>query len=95
MALPNIDTGTVLLLAIGAVFLCVLGLLVVFGLQVVGTTLTTVFSTLGLLINGGPAVWCGCLVLILACGACVVGAILITSCNANPGSMNFCMFLNP
>jgi hypothetical protein len=93
MTLPNIDTGTLLLLAIGAVFLCVVVLLIFFGLQVVGTSLTTLLSTVALLINGGPAIWCGCLVLIFACAACIGGVILVTTCNADPTSMNFCTLI--
>jgi hypothetical protein len=89
--LQGVDTGSLLLLAIGAVFLCVLGLLLVFGLQVLGTGLNTFIASVALLLNGGPGVWCGCLVLLLACGACVGGVILMNACNANPTSMNFCL----
>ena len=91
MTLPNIDTGTLLILAVGGVLLCVVGLLVIFGLQIVGTTLTTFLSTIALLIQGGPAIWCGCLVLLVACGVCIGGVVLMTTCRADPTSMNFCI----
>lgn len=91
--LQNVDTGTALLLAIGCVFLCLMGLLVMFGLQIIGTGLNTITGVLqffGNIINGGPGVWCGCLVLIIGCGGVALIAWVIASCHANPFAMNFC-----
>lgn len=91
--LQNVDTGTLLLLAIGCVLLCVFGLLIVFGLQLIGTTLSTflgIFEFFGGIIGGGPAAWCGCLVFLFICGGIAAIVWVVTSCNANPYSMNFC-----
>jgi hypothetical protein len=91
--LQNIDVGTLLFLSIGAVFLCVIGLLLFFGLQILGTSLHAFFGIFATLVTGGPVVWCGCLVVIFICLFVVGGALLITSCNANPSSMNFCILV--
>jgi hypothetical protein len=89
--LPNIDLGTLLFLSIGAVFLCVIGLLLFFGIQVLGTSLNAVLGLFGTLVTGGPVVWCGCLVLLGICVVLAGGVIVITTCTANPSSMNFCL----
>lgn len=91
--LQNVDLGTLLFLAIGGVFLCVIGLLLFFGLQVLGTSLNAFFGLFATLVTGGPVVWCGCLVVIFVCLFAVGGALLITTCNANPSAMNFCMLV--
>jgi len=92
--LQNIDLGTLLFLSIGAVFLCVIGLLLFFGFQILGTTLNAFFGLFGTLVTGGPAVWCGCLVLLAICVFIAGGAIVITTCNSNPSSMNFCLLFS-
>jgi hypothetical protein len=99
MTLPqiqNIDPNTLLLIVGGCGLLCVVGVLLFFGLQIIGTGINAIFNLFGLvlqLINSGPVGWCGCLVILIACGAIVGGAWLITTCNANPYSMNFCRLL--
>ncbi|MBI5669770.1 MAG: hypothetical protein HZC41_17370 [Chloroflexi bacterium] len=88
--LQNMDIGALLLVSIVLVFLCVVVLLLFFGFQFIGST---VFNLVGLvltIIGGGPGMWCGCLVLLLACAACVGGVLLYSSCATNPSSMNFC-----
>ena len=89
--LQNIDIGTLLFLSIGAVFLCVIGLLLFFGLQLLGTTANALFGFFATLVTGGPVVWCGCLVVLFICVFIAGGAILITTCNSNPSAMNFCL----
>ena len=91
--LQNIDIGSLLFLAIGAIFLCVIGLLLFFGLQVLGTSLNAFFGLFGALATGGPVVWCGCLALIFVCVFIAGGVILITTCNADPTSINFCLLV--
>ncbi|HEX2905761.1 MAG TPA: hypothetical protein VHO69_02795 [Phototrophicaceae bacterium] len=87
----NADPGALVLVGVGLVFLCVVALLLLFGLQVVGSTLFNLIALLTTLVSGGPMMWCGCLVLLLACGLCGGGVLLYASCNANPASMNFCL----
>jgi hypothetical protein len=94
--LQNVDIGTLLLLAVGCIFLFVVVLLVFFGLQILGTTLNVFVGALHLfegVVNGGPGVWCGCLVLMLACGGCVGTALIVATCNSNPAAINFCLLV--
>jgi hypothetical protein len=90
-----LQNANVLTLALGCGVLCVVGLLLFFGLQILGTGLHTVVGivqVLGGIVNGGPIAWCGCLAVIFVCVAVVGGALLFASCKANPTSMNFCLF---
>lgn len=89
----NIDIGTLLFLSIGAVFLCVIGLLIFFGLQILGTTANAFFGLFATLVTGGPLVWCGCLVLMFICVFIAGGAILLATCSSNPSAMNFCLLV--
>lgn len=93
--LQNVNLGTPVLLAVGCAVLCVIGLLLFFGLQILGTTLHTVTGLVQLvtgILNGGPVAWCGCLAVLFVCAGVVGGALLFASCKANPTSMNFCLF---
>ena len=93
--LQNANLGSPILLAVGCAVLCVVGLLLFFGLQILGTTLHTVlglFQVAGGVLNGGPIAWCGCLAVIFVCAGLVGGALLFASCKTNPTSMNFCLF---
>jgi hypothetical protein len=92
--LQTADMGALLLISIVLVVLCVVGLLVFFGLQIIGTTFFGLIEVVTGVISGGPAVWCGCLVLLAACGACAGGALLVATCSANPSSMNFCLLFS-
>ena len=90
-----LQNANVLTLAVGCGVLCVVGLLLFFGLQILGTGLHTVVGivqVLGGIVNGGPIAWCGCLAVIFVCAAVAGGALLFASCKANPTSMNFCLF---
>ncbi len=94
--MPQIDTNTLLTVGLVCGGLCVVGLVLSFGLQLVGVTLNTVMSFVGLfgtILNGGPGLWCGCLVLILICGGVVGAAMVVATCNGNPTAMNFCSLL--
>ncbi len=93
--LQNVDLGTLLLLGMGCAVLCVVGLLLFFGLQILGTSLHTVVGLVELvggIVNGGPMAWCGCVTVLFVCAGVVGGALLFASCKANPASMNFCLF---
>ncbi len=89
--LQTTDTGMLLLIAIVLVALCLLIPLLLFGFQIVGSTLINVLGLVMTILGGGPTMWCGCLVLLLACALCGGVALLYSSCTANPSSMNFCL----
>ncbi len=93
--LQNVNLGSPILLAVGCAVLCVVGLLLFFGLQILGTTVHTVaglFELVGGIVNGGPIAWCGCLGVLFVCAGVIGGALLFASCKTNPTSMNFCLF---
>lgn len=94
--MPQLDTNSLFTIGLICVGLCVVGVVLSFGLQLIGVTLNTLVGFFGLfetILNGGPGLWCGCLLLLLACGG-VVGAVLVVSmCNGNPNAMNFCSLL--
>ncbi len=92
--LPNMDVGALLLISIVLVFLCVVGLLLFFGFQLIGSTLVNVVGLVVTVVGGGPQMWCGCLVLLLACGACAGLVLLYSTCSANPSAMNFCLLFS-
>ena len=92
--LQNLDIGSLLFISIGCVLLCVLGLVLMFGLQLIGTTVSTIVGVMELfssIVGGGPIAWCGCAVLLMLCFGVVVIALLSVSCATNPSSMNFCL----
>ncbi len=93
--LQGVNLGSPVLLAVGCAVLCVVGLLLFFGLQILGTGIHTVMGIVqivGGIVNGGPIAWCGCLAVVFVCAGVVGGALLFASCKANPSSMNFCLF---
>jgi hypothetical protein len=94
--LQNLDVGTLALIAVGLLGLCVVGFLLFFGLQLIGSSLAVfsgLFDLFGGILGGGPVAWCGCLVLLLLCGGCAAVVWVITTCNSNPAAMNFCSLL--
>ncbi|NWG16626.1 MAG: hypothetical protein HXY41_08325 [Chloroflexi bacterium] len=92
--LQTADVGSLLLISIVLVVLCVAGLLIFFGIQIIGTTVVGVIEMVMGVISGGPAVWCGCLVLLAVCGLCAGGALVVATCSSNPSSMNFCLLFS-
>src|SRR5574341_1514122 len=93
--LQNVDLGTLLVLTVGAVMLCVVGVILFFGLQILGSTLglfANFFHLFTGILGGGPISWCGCLLVVLVCAGCAGIALLAVTCNSNPSSMNFCVF---
>jgi hypothetical protein len=94
--LQNVDIGTLLFISIGCVLLCVFGLVLFFGLQLLGTTLHTfvgLAELFGGIVNGGPVAWCGCALLLFICAGVVGTVVVVVSCNTNPSAMNFCLLL--
>lgn len=90
----GMDLGTLLIITVGCVLLCVVGLVLFFGLQIIGTTVSTFAGVLELfsgVLNGGPVAWCGCLIFFFVCIGVVGGAFLYVTCSTSPDSMNFCL----
>lgn len=92
--LANMDVGALLLISVVLVFLCVVALLLFFGFQLIGSTFFNLIELVMTVIGGGPQLWCGCLVLLLACAACAGVALLYSTCSANPSAMNFCLLFS-
>ena len=93
--LQNVDLGTLLVLVVGAVLLCVVGVILFFGLQIISSTLGLVVNFFDLfagILGGGPVSWCGCFLVLVICMGCAGIALLAVTCSSNPGSMNFCVF---
>ncbi|MCA0453110.1 MAG: hypothetical protein LCI00_03960 [Chloroflexi bacterium] len=93
--LQNADVGSLLLIGVGCAVLCVVGLLLFFGLQILGTSLHTIVGLVELvsgIVNGGPLAWCGCITVLFICAIVIGGTLLFANCQANPTSMNFCLF---
>jgi hypothetical protein len=91
--LQNVDIGTLLLLGVGLAVLCAVGLILFFGLQLIGSAFGVLYGFVQLfsgIVTGGPVAWCGCLMLIFACILCVGTVLLYSTCSANPSAMNFC-----
>ena len=89
--LQTTDIGTLLLVGIVLVALCLVVPLLLFGLRVVGGSLFNILGLAMTVLGGGPSMWCGCLVLLAACALCVGGVLLYSTCSTNPSSMNFCL----
>ncbi len=91
----NIDGGTAILLAVGLCVLCLVLPLLMTGVHFI-TAIIGIFSHLigGVMqvIAGGPAQWCGCLVLIGGCGLVAFAVWLVatglSTCATYP--TNFC-----
>jgi hypothetical protein len=93
--LQNIDGGTASLVLVGLCALCLIGVVLFFGAQILGAVVGTFGDIFGFaleLISGGPLQWCGCL---LAIGGCAVVGIIVwlvagalSSCGTQP--TNFC-----
>lgn len=94
--LQNVNGGTALLLVAGLCVLCLVLPVLFSGLSVIGSIIglfADVFGTILGVLNGGPASWCGCLVVIGGCGFLVliiaVVSSALSSCPTNP--TNFCL----
>lgn len=92
----QIDLRMVFLAVCGLCGLCVIGVVLSFGLQVFGI----VFEVLGTLIefvtgfiSGGPVAWCGCIFALLGLGGCALLISFVTSTLSacgTPQATNFC-----
>jgi hypothetical protein len=97
--MQGIDLGNPLLIVIALCGLCIVGIVLVVGLQIIGGALGLVGGLLDgvfQLINAGPLAWCGCLVglaLLFGCGG-VIWLILssLSSCGTEK-AVNLCQWL--
>lgn len=84
------------LIALGCVCLCVVGFVLMSGLQVVGGVIGMFSSVIDVVFNilsGGPVSWCGCLVVLFLCVGGAGGAYLISQALATcgtPQAINLC-----
>ncbi len=96
--LRQIDIGT-LISVVGCALACltfggILGtILHVLGM---GLGIITMIINTGLhIVTGGPVVWCGCLVLMMACGGCLLFTVILTTTLPQCGTanaVNLCRF---
>lgn len=96
--MPSFDAASLPLIAVGFCGLCVVGVILLFGVQVLGFALGAVGDILQLVLEflgGGPIAWCGCLLLFGGLGLCaflvITAASALGTCEANP--TNFCTLL--
>ena len=83
-------------LVVAVVGLCLLGVVLFFVLQLLGTTAGIFANLMQLLmqiISGGPVAWCGCLFVAGSCMICILvvigGSSMLSSCGT-PNAVNFC-----
>lgn len=93
------DPGNLVMLALCCALLCVGGVVLTLGLQIIGGVLdvfTSVFQLFFDILSGGPVAWCGCLLMVVGCAGSVGLAILVSqaiSTCGTPQAVNFCRFL--
>ncbi len=96
--LQNIDANSALLIALVCGGLCVGGIILMFGLQLIGGALGVVGSMGGIImdvVSGGPISWCGCAVvigLVIGCGGLVLIIASTLSTCGTPDAVNLCTF---
>lgn len=97
--LQNFNANSALTIAAVCGGLCLLAVVLFFGLHIIGGTFGALFGIVELfihVISGGPVAWCGCLLLLGACTLCSgITIYLLTSvlpsCGT-PQAVNFCQF---
>ncbi|MDX2162587.1 MAG: hypothetical protein SF162_14785 [bacterium] len=93
--LQSLDPGLLPLLGVGCALLCVAGVVLMLGAQVIGIFADLIGSVTGLFsgLVGNPIACCGCLVLLGAVVVCGGGLWVISgvlsSCGT-PEAVNFC-----
>jgi hypothetical protein len=94
--MENIDSGSVLFIAVGCGALCVIGIGLLFSLQIltsVATAFSGILQIIGSVLGGGPLAWCGCILLFVICGAVAVVGIWLVSILSSCGTasaVNIC-----
>lgn len=94
--LQNFDATSALTVAIICGGLCLVGVVLFFGIQILAGTFELFagfFELFTGILAGGPFAWCGCLMAILGCGLVIVIVMFIFTNLQNcsgPNAMNFC-----
>ncbi len=93
--LQHIDGNTAILLGAGLCVLCLVLPILMSGLHFIGMILDLLTNVVGAVLNilaGGPASWCGCLLVIGGCGMVVAVVWLIATGLSNCATYptNFC-----
>lgn len=93
--LQNLDPNSILLIIVAGCGLCIVGIILLFGLQLIGGALGALGSVVDIftgILSAGPLESCGCLVVVGGCGLCglliALAASALNSCGTNP--TNFC-----
>lgn len=96
MDLDILGSGAPLLIALGCIVLCIVGVILFIGMQIIGG----VFGIFGGVVDvvfelatAGPVPGCGCVVVVVGCMLCV-GVVLaissVLSTCGTPDAVNFC-----
>lgn len=97
--LQNLDAGTAILIVFGLSVVCIIGVILLLGVNILGGALGIVGNLLGGitgLIGGAtasPLSCCGCLVvigLIVVCGGGIFLIVQISGSCGTPDAVNFC-----
>jgi hypothetical protein len=97
--MENVDAGTILLVVVGCGVLCVIGVGLLFSLQILTSIVgafANVAEVLGAVLSGGPLAWCGCILLFVICGAVILLSIWLVSILSTCGTadaVNLCRLL--
>lgn len=92
----EIESGNIIILAVGAACLCGVAVVLIMLLQFVGDVFGVLFSIFGVffdVLSGGPVSWCGCLFSVALLGGCGWFAwtlIQALSTCGTPQAVNFC-----
>lgn len=92
----QIDAGNAVVLALCCGLLCIVGFVVMLALQIVTGLLDAVLSVFQLAfgaLTGDPLSCCGCLVVIVLCGACALAALFLSGICGTPGAPGVCRVL--
>lgn len=94
--MQTIELDNTLLIALGCVCLCGVGIVLMTGFQFISGFLdmfTSIFDVFFDVLSGGPVSWCGCLLAILLCAGLAGGALLLAQGLATcgtPDAINLC-----
>ncbi|MCB9459917.1 MAG: hypothetical protein H6670_09720 [Anaerolineaceae bacterium] len=92
----NIDLGSSPTLLLCCCGICIVGMIVVFGLQFIGVLIEGLGHFLDIflgILGGGPFAWCGCLVvlaILAACGIIAIAFFNVLGTCGTPAQVNLC-----
>ena len=94
--LQNFNANSALTIAAICGGLCLVAVILFFGLQLISGTFGVVIGIVELFVHvfsGGPIAWCGCLLLLASCAVCsgiVIALLTILPKCGTPEAVNFC-----